>query len=1121
MNRRKTIILIQLLISCCLLPINTIAQNNLVWATYYGGMAFDRCNGIAVDVSGNVYMTGETESYSGIASGGFKTTYSGGNFDGDTYLVKFNAKGNRLWATYYGGTQDDLCSSVAVDASGNVYIAGTTSSTSGIASLGAFQNNYGGGATDAYLVKFDANGNRLWATYYGGSQDDRGFAVKVDASGNIYLSGSTNSAAGIAFGGFQNSFNGGLSDAFLVKFDANGNRLWATYFGGSGKDSYEVYANNIAIDNSNNIYLTGSTLGSILPGITPSAFQSSNAGMMDAFLVKFNSAGNYLWGTYYGGASHDIGTGIATDASGNIYMAGMTESNTGLASTGGFQNVNAGAPDVFLAKFNSSGNRLWGTYFGGAITDEMLIGVSGGVVTDTKGDVYLAAVSHVDGTSKGGQLAVNGFQDSLLGAENSILAKFDSTGNLLCATYYGKSQDEEIATLASDASNNIYLGGHTLFGFASGGFQNTHSGGTYEDAILIKFTSCGSNTASTNILCNGNCDGTATVFPVGGAPYSYLWNSAPAQTTQTATGLCAGNYTVVVTDAFAATFSYSVAITSPPALSATSTFTNISCAGSNDGSAGILASGGTGAYFYSWSQGSNSTSINNLSPQNYNVTITDINNCILTQTIVITEPGALTAITSFTPATCSQNDGIAAVTVTGGTSPYNYSWSSHGTNIPFPNSNPSSNLFANTYTVLVTDARGCTKTAALHLNNLNAPAVSIFSFTNASCYGASDGSAIVSVIGGIVPYSYSWDFDPTQTTFQATGLSAGNYLVKVTDANDCISATNVDIFEPLAITIFLDSANSVLKVNCNGNTTGKAKAIAFGGLGSLSYSWNTNPVQLTDSIINLTAEEYVLTVTDASSCTQTLTVTITEPSPINASIISNANCVNSNGTAVATVTGGTAPYSCSWSPIISNTFSVSGLSDGTYSCKITDALGCIATVSVSAIQNLTISPAPNVTVYAGESVTIAVNGNSSNAIYEWVPTIGLECPSCSSTIVRPDNSIRYCVQVTDTITQCSSNACITVFVKVICSLPYVPTAFSPNDDKKNDVLFVQSNCIDNLLFSIYGRWGEKIFETNDTTKGWDGTYKDKKLDPGVFVYYLQAIVNGESIIQHGNVTLTK
>ncbi len=204
---------------------------SIVWATYYGGTDIDYGLSCAVDGSDNIYLAGGTASTTGITSGGFQNIF-GGYYD--AFLVKFSAAGARLWATYYGGIGQDIANSCAVDGSGNVYLAGETLSATGIAS-GGFQNTKAGSG-DAFLVKFSPAGARLWATYYGGTGYDEGFSCVTDGSANVYLVGYTASTTGIASGGFQNAFGGGTYDAFLVKFSAAGARLWATYYGGGSTD---------------------------------------------------------------------------------------------------------------------------------------------------------------------------------------------------------------------------------------------------------------------------------------------------------------------------------------------------------------------------------------------------------------------------------------------------------------------------------------------------------------------------------------------------------------------------------------------------------------------------------------------------------------------------------------------------------------------------------------------------------------------------------------------------------------------------------------------------------------------------------------------------------------------
>lgn len=447
---------------------NLSAQDTRVWSTYYGGIGMDESHCVTTDNLGNIYLAGQTDSPNGISSGGFQDSIGGLT---DAYLVKFDALGNRLWATYYGGINDEDDIRVTTDTLGNVYLAGWTYSDSAIAS-GGFQNIYGG-LGDAFLVKFDAAGNRLWATYYGGSAIENGLGVSTDISGNVYLTGLSYSTSNIASGGFQNSM-AGIFDAFLVKFDSSGNRIWATYYGGIDQE----VGQSVVTDISGNVFISGWTKSA--SGIASGGFQNTFGGLLDAFLVKFDSTGNLLWSTYYGGTGQDFGWSISADLSGNICLAGWTQSISNIAS-GGFQNTYGGNTDGFLVKFNGSGVRQWATYYGGLDPEE-----TEDVAIDPSGNIYLAG----DTYSASG-IASGGFQNNLLGTENEFVVKFDSNGSRLCATYYGQMHDE-YGKVAVDDNGSVYLVGMTesISGIASGGFQNTFGGGLY-DAYLVKFTSCG------------------------------------------------------------------------------------------------------------------------------------------------------------------------------------------------------------------------------------------------------------------------------------------------------------------------------------------------------------------------------------------------------------------------------------------------------------------------------------------------------------------------------------------------------------------------------------------------------------------------------------------------------
>ncbi len=442
-----------------------------IWGTYYGGGFADEAYDCATDETGNVYIAGQTNSVSSIAAAGHQSTLGG---QVDAFLVKFNSDGQRLWGTYYGGTLSDQGQACTVDGSGNVFLAGSTNSATGIAS-GGHQNVSGSPGLDApFLVKFNSEGVRQWGTYYGGASAGHGRDCVADGNGNIYLAGSTQSNSGVADGGHQLTFGGGGEDAFLVKFNGAGVRQWATYYGGSGAEPSQQ---GCAVDVNDNVYLSGYTTST--SGMADGGHQNAYAGgNADCFLVKFNSAGQRIWGTYYGGPASDSGGACAVDGSGNVFLAGATDSPTGISSNGHQNTLAGGSADAFLVKFNSAGQRLWGTYYGGALQDN---GWACGA--DDDGTAYL-----VGGTYSPTGIAQGGHQNTLAGEYNAYLASFNAAGVLGWGTYYGQELFTAGLSCAVAPDNNVYLAGFTssTSGIAEDGHQIAYGGGN-TDAYLAKF----------------------------------------------------------------------------------------------------------------------------------------------------------------------------------------------------------------------------------------------------------------------------------------------------------------------------------------------------------------------------------------------------------------------------------------------------------------------------------------------------------------------------------------------------------------------------------------------------------------------------------------------------------
>ncbi|UPZ14814.1 T9SS type A sorting domain-containing protein [Flavobacterium humidisoli] len=538
-----------------------------------------------------------------------------------------------------------------------------------------------------------------------------------------------------------------------------------------------------------------------------------------------------------------------------------------------------------------------------------------------------------------------------------------------------------------------------------------------------------------NITCNGGNNASASVAVAGGTkPYAYSWDTTPVQTSQTASGLKAGTYTVTVTDARHTALTQSFTITEPPVLAVTPSQTDVSCNGGNNGSATVTVSGGSGAYAYSWNTTPVQTAAtaSGLKAGTYAVTITDANSCSTIQPFTITEPPVLAVTPSQTDVSCNGgNNGSATVTVSGGTGAYAYSWNT----TPVQTAATASGLKAGTYAVTITDANSC---STLHPFTITEPPVLAItpSQTDVSCNGGNNGSATVTVSGGTGAYSYSWNTTPVQTAATASGLKAGTYAVTITDANSCSTVQPFTITEPPVLAI----TPSQTDVSCNGGNNGSATVSVTGGTGTYTYAWDTAPSQSTAAATGLSAGTYTVTVKDSNLCIKTQSFTIAEPDALTPSVSQTDVSCNggSNGSATVSVTGGTGTYSYQWSPSGGTNATASGLSAGTYTVLIKDSNLCETTASVTigepAVLTATIEKTDVLCNQANNgTATVIPSGGTGTYTYSWSPSGGT---AATATGLAPDT---YTVTVTD------SNGCfITESVQIT-----EPTTLSATDTQTN------------------------------------------------------------------------
>jgi uncharacterized protein (DUF2141 family) len=487
------------------------------------------------------------------------------------------------------------------------------------------------------------------------------------------------------------------------------------------------------------------------------------------------------------------------------------------------------------------------------------------------------------------------------------------------------------------------------------------------------------------LLLSGSINGNNIDLSVNGgiAPYVYLWSNGA--TTQDLTNLPPGTYTVTVIDANNCTVTASYTVQNQnPVLSITSAISPVSCAGGQDGSIIVTAAGGNAPYNVSWTgpvsgnpagneiaNSGVSYLITNMPAGIYTVTVTDANGNSTTISATITQPSALQiTLNGTTNILCNGgNNGSINVTVSGGTGGYTYLWSSGQT------SEDLTNLIAGTYTLTVIDANGCTAQASYTITQPQSPLTLTTALVNVLCNGANTGSINLTPTGGIPLYTYLWSNGSTLQDPQ--NLVAGTYSVTVTDANGCTDSVAVTITQPQAPLTLSTVTTNIL---CYGGQTGNIDLTVSGGTAAYTYAWSNGAT--TQDINNLAAGTYSITVTDANNCTEQASATITQPQvPLTVSSTQvNVLCYGANtGSIDASVSGGTSPYTYTWSNGAVGQ-DLANIPSGTYSLTVTDANSCTATTSATITEPSALLLTGSVN---GNNIDISISGGTVPYNYSW------------------------------------------------------------------------------------------------------------------------------------------
>ncbi|MFP4663244.1 MAG: gliding motility-associated C-terminal domain-containing protein [Bacteroidales bacterium] len=631
--------------------------------------------------------------------------------------------------------------------------------------------------------------------------------------------------------------------------------------------------------------------------------------------------------------------------------------------------------------------------------------------------------------------------------------------------------------------------------------------------VTEPFQALGSSIEHSEISCNDASDASVDVDVWGGTPfYTYAWSNGSSS--QDLTNVPAGTYTVSITDNNGCSMTQSVDISNPPALSLTSYSTNNDCYGDTDGTAGVTVSGGTEPYTYNWANSDYMLSYNipeleNLIADDYFLTVTDAHGCSLTETFTVTSPDALEISISGTDATSyGASDGQIELDVEGGTPPYSYNWSNGVSSEDNPD------VPAGEYSVDVIDNNGCQISASIVIEQPLSALEYTYTQENVNCNGGSDGAITLHATGGVKPYTYLWSNGSTLDYL--TDLQAGTYFCTLTDANNTEFVDSIVITEPAPLSFSFSTTN----ISCFGGNDGIIDLTVSGGTEPYRYQWYDPDYALAgiqEDLHDVRAGEYQLEVTDTNNCRSEVSVSLTQPEPIQLSLSgSDIECHGaSTGTITSQVSGGEPGYSYNWSNGNTDANPVN-LPAGEYMLTVTDENGCEAFDDMTLYEpsqikiELYSTPVSCEAQSDGTAEALVIGGSGA---YEYNWNTG----ATDSEITDLTEGL-YSLTVTD-IFECEATDSVIVSKNDIDCIS-IPSSFTPNGDGYNDNWVIRNAYLfPECKLQVFNKWGNIVYETTGYNDPWDGKFQGEVLPSGTYYYIFKTTPESEE--KTGNVTILK
>ena len=749
-------------------------------------------------------------------------------------------------------------------------------------------------------------------------------------------------------------------------------------------------------------------------------------------------------------------TGVPTSTVANIRTAVMNNANWTLSTAAGSQYSGctflASNPVITASPANrticAGGTTTFTVAASGASSYQWYQNSGSGFIALTNTAPYSGVTTNTL-TITGATSAMNGYQYRAVAIGSGSATSNAATLTVVSISTTGSKTDVSCNGGSNGVATVVPSGGVAPYTYSWAPFGGTAatatglSAGTYTVTVTDNLgcqstrtftidqpaSAVSGTTVVTNVACNGASNGAINLTPAGGtAPYTFNWGGGI--TTEDRTGLAAGTYTVIITDANGCTATVNATVTQPAsAVSGTTVVTNVACNGASNGAINLTPAGGTAPYTFNWGGGITTEDRTGLAAGTYTVIITDANGCTATVNATVTQPAsAVSGTTVVTNVACNgASNGAINLTPAGGTAPYTFNWGGGIT------TEDRTGLAAGTYTVIITDANGCTATVNATVTQPASAVSGTTVVTNVACNGASNGAINLTPAGGTAPYTFNWGGGIT--TEDRTGLAAGTYTVTITDANGCTATVNATVTQPASA---VSGTTVVTNVACNGASNGAINLTPAGGTAPYTFNWGGGIT--TEDRTGLAAGTYTVTITDANGCTATVSRTVTQPTALSATTSQTNIACNGGSTGVATVnvSGGTAPYTYSWSPSGGTAATATGLSAGTYTVTVTDANACTLTRTFTITQPTALSATTsqtNIACNGGSTgvATVNVSGGTAPYTYSWSPSGGTAATATGL------SAGTYTVTVTD------ANACTLTRTFTITQ----PTALSATTSQTN------------------------------------------------------------------------